>query len=100
MYYDGFVSTRMDSSRQTVSVTKLLRDARDIFEGLRQGRRAPIVVLRNNAPVPVLLSVKTFEALLNELDNLRLESAARKRLRSLGGVKSISHRAMMRRFTR
>jgi antitoxin StbD len=88
----------MQRSLDAVSVTKLSREARDIFERLRKGRQDRLVVMRNNAPAAVLLSVKTFQALLDELEDLRLESVARKRLRSLGRVKTFSHRVMMRGF--
>ena len=79
-------------------MTRVSRDARVIFERLLKGKQDRFLVLKNNAPAAVMLSVKTFEALLDELEDLRLESVARKRLRSLGGVKTLSHRAMMRRF--
>ena len=79
-------------------MTKVSREARDIFEKLRKGHRDRFVVLKNNAPAAVMLSVRAFEALLDEMDDLRMESVARRRLRSLSGAKTISHRAMMRRF--
>jgi len=56
------------------------------------------VVFQNNAPAAVILSVRAFEALLDEMDELREESVARRRLLSLGYVKTARHQAMMRRF--
>ena len=88
----------MQRSGEAISVTEVSREARKIFELLRKGRQERFVVLKNNTPTAVMLSVKTFEKLLDELEYLRLESVARKRLRSLGRVKTLSHRAMMRRF--
>jgi hypothetical protein len=35
MYYDGFVISPIQRSRDAVSVTKLSREVRDIFERLR-----------------------------------------------------------------
>ena len=79
-------------------MTEVSREARKIFEQLRNGRQERFVVLKNNTPAAVMLSIKTFEKLLDELEDLRLERMARQRLRSLGRVKTLSHRAMMRRF--
>jgi len=56
------------------------------------------VVLKNKAPAAVILSVRAFKALLDEMDDPRMETVARKRLRSLSSVKTANHRAMMRRF--
>jgi antitoxin StbD len=84
---------------EAVSVTQVSREACAIFEKLRKGQRDWFVVLQNNTPAAVMLSVRAFEALLDELDDLRTESVARRR-RALGRVKTVSHRAMMRRFAR
>ena len=92
------VNSLMHRAGEAVSVTKVSREARDIFEKLRKGQRDRFVVLKNNSPAAVMLSVRAFEALLDEMDDLRMESVARRRLRSLGRVKTISHHAMMRRF--
>ena len=90
----------MQRSGEAISVTEVSREARRIFEQLRKGRQERFVVLKNNTPAAVMLSIKTFERMLDELDDLRLQSVARRRLRSLSRVKTLSHRAMMRRFAR
>jgi len=90
----------MQRAVEALSVTRVSREARAIFEKLRDGQRDFFVVLKNNSPAAVMLSVRAFEALLDEMDDLRMESVVRRRLRSLGRVKTISHHAMMRRFAR
>ena len=77
------MSALLERASQAVSVTQVSREARAIFEKLRRGRQHRFVVLKNNVPAAVMLSVKSFEALLDELEDLRLESLARRRLRSL-----------------
>ena len=49
-------------------------------------------------PAGVVLSVRAFEALLDEIDDLRVEALARRRLKTLDRAKTISHADMMRRF--
>jgi antitoxin StbD len=88
----------MHRASEAVSVTKVSREARDIFEKLCKDQLDRYVVLKNNTPTAVMLSIRAFEALLDEMDDLRMEGVARRRLRSLGRVKTVSHRAMMRRF--
>jgi antitoxin StbD len=90
----------MQKATEAVSVTDVSREARDIFEKLRSGQRDWFVVRKNSTPTAVILSIRAFEALLDEMDDLRMESVARRRLRSLGHVKTINHSAMMRRFAR
>jgi len=88
----------MQRSGEAISVTEVSREARRIFEQLRKERQERFVVLKNNTPAAVMLSIRTFEKLLDELQDLRLERVARRRLRSLRRVKTLTHRAMMRRF--
>ena len=83
---------------EAVSVTQVSREACAIFEKLRKGQRDRFVVLQNNTPAAVMLAVRALEAMLDEMDDLRMESVARRRLRSLGHVETARHQAMMHRF--
>ena len=90
----------MQRAVEAVSVTQVSREACAIFEKLRKGQRDRFVVLQNNTPIAVMLSVRAFEALLDEMDDLGVESVARRRLPSLDRNKTMRHPAMMRRFAR
>ena len=94
------MSALLEKASQAVSVTKVSRSAKQIFEMLRRGEQDRFVVLRNNAPAAVMLSVEAFEALMEELEDLRMEAVARRRLRALDSAKTLSHREMMKRFSR
>ena len=94
------MNSLMQGATEAVSVTDVSRQVRDIFEKLGSGQRDWVVVRKNSTPIAVILSVRAFETLLDELDDLRMESVACRRLRSLGRVKTIGHSAMMRRFAR
>lgn len=88
----------LERANQAVSVTKVSRSAREIFEKLRRGEQNRLLVLKNNAPAAVLLSVEAFEALMDELDDLRVSAVARDRLGTLNRVKTLTHKEMMKRF--
>jgi antitoxin StbD len=88
----------LETASQAVSVTEVSRSAKTIFEKLRKGERDRLLVLKNNTPAAVMLSVAAFEALMEELDDLRIDAVARGRLRTLKRSRSLSHRQMLRRF--
>ena len=94
------MSSLLERASQAVSVTQVSRSARQIFETLRTGEQDRLVVLKNNAPAAVMLSVEAFEALMDELEDLRIEAVARRRLRTLDPAKTLTHREMMKRFAR
>ena len=88
----------LDRASQAVSVTRVSRAAKEIFGKLRKREQDRFVVMRNNQPAAVLLSVPAFEALMDELEDLRVEGLARERRRSLDRRKTISHAEMKRRY--
>jgi antitoxin StbD len=92
------MSALLERASQAVSITRLSRSAKEIFEKLSTGEETRFLVLRNNAPAGVVLGVKTFEALMDELEDLRADSLARERLKSLQPSQTIPHEEMMRRF--
>ena len=92
------MSALLERAEQAVSVTQVSRSAKAIFRKLATGEQSRLVVLKNNAPAAVMLSVPAFESLMEELDNLRMEAVARCRLRTLNPKKTLSHREMLKRF--
>ncbi len=94
------MASLMEKASQAVSITQVSRSAKEILEKLTRGGQDRFVVLKNNAPAAVLLSVPAFEALMDELDDLRVEATARARRRTLRRGRTLSHKQMMRRFGR
>lgn len=88
----------MENASQAVSITRVSRSAKEILEKLVRGDQDRFVILKNNAPAAVLLSVPAFEALMDELDDLRVEAVARGRRRTLRRGRRLTHKEMMRRF--
>jgi antitoxin StbD len=92
------MSALLERASQAVSVTRVSRSAKEILEKLASGQQDRLVVMKNNAPAAVMLSVEAFETLMDELEDLRIDAVARRRLRSLDRRKTIPHSEMMRRF--
>ncbi|MCP5296787.1 MAG: type II toxin-antitoxin system Phd/YefM family antitoxin [Zoogloeaceae bacterium] len=92
--------TLLDRSNQALSVTDLVRSAKEVFERLESGEQDKYVVMRNNAPAAVMMPVAAYEALIDEIEDLRIEAVARERLQSLDRKKAITHAEMVRRFAK
>ena len=61
--------TLLDRSNQALSVTDLVRSAKEVFERLESGEQDKYVVMRNNAPAAVMMPVATYEALIDEIED-------------------------------
>ncbi len=73
----GVLLSRTD---QAISVTDIARSTKKYFDKLISGEQDRYVVMRNNAPAAVLLPVADYEALLDEIEDLRIERMAIERL--------------------
>lgn len=67
------------------------RLARDVFERLSSGEQGKPVVMRNNEMATVMLPASQYEALLEDLADLRIEAIARDRQASFDDKTAISH---------
>lgn len=92
------MSALLESSAQAVSITDFIRSAKSYLHDLKEGTQNRFVVMKNNQPEAVMLSVETFELMMNELDDMRIELLAAERLQNLDSNKLVSHEDMMRKF--
>ncbi len=83
---------------ETISVTDIQRRAKDIFDRIEKGEQDKYVVLKNNAIAAVLLPADRYEALMDELDDLRIGAVAAERILTFDRSKAISHEEMLARF--
>lgn len=86
-------------TEEIISITDVQRQAKNIFTKLSDGTRDKFCVMRNNVLAAVMLPAARYEALLDELDDLRLEAVARERLENFNPEKAISHEAMLEQFS-
>lgn len=83
---------------ETISVTDIQRRAKDVFDRIESGEQDKYVVLKNNAIAAVLLPADRYEALMDELDDLRIGVIATERISTFDRSKAISHEEMLARF--
>ena len=88
----------MERSDQAVSITEVSRSAKAIFDRLAKGKQDKCVVMKNNIPVAVMLPVDFYEAIMDELEDLRTESVVRERIKTFDPAKALTHEEMMIRF--
>jgi antitoxin StbD len=98
MYGEAHMTALIERSNEAISITDMIRSTKDIINKLTSGRQDHYVIMKNNSPAAVLLNIQSYEALLDELEDLRIETVARKRLQDFDKSKSISHEDMVKKF--
>ncbi len=88
----------LERSDQALSVTDFTRSAKSIIDKLEAGERNKYVMMRNNHPAAVLMNVQHYEALLAEIEDLKIQFVARERLKSFDPNQTISHDEMIEHF--
>ena len=81
-----------------LSATTLSKKTAATLELLEKGDAEKLVILKNNTPKAVLLSIDAYEAMLEEIEDLRLASLGFARLKSFRENEAVSHQDMMKRF--
>ena len=79
-------------TNETISVTDIQRRAKEIFERIERGEQDRFVVLKNNEIAAVLLSSDRYEALMDELEDLRIDAIAAERMVLLTDVEGVLDR--------
>lgn len=77
------MATLIDSVKQTVSVTDMVRSFKTYLDRVLSGDQDRLVLIKNNAPVAVLLTVEAYETIMDELEDLKIEAIAAERLSKL-----------------
>jgi antitoxin StbD len=85
-------------ARDYLSATALSKKTSATLETLEKGEAEKLIILKNNAPKAVLLSMEAYEALEDELEDLRLTALAMARLKSFDEKKALSHESMLEKF--
>lgn len=88
----------IERASQIINATDLSRKTRDLLDALVHGRKRKLVVMRDNAPSAVLLSVAEYESMQDELQDLRIEAVARERLAGFDRADAIGHDEILAEF--
>ena len=81
-----------------ISATDLSKKTSATLNAFENGQAEKLIVLKNNSPKAVLLSMQAYEELEEELENLRLKLLASSRLDSFEKEKALSHEQMLQKF--
>ena len=65
----------LERSDQAISTTDLQRKGKVLLDQLQSGEQDKFVVMRENKPAVVMLSIASYEALLQELTKVRAKRA-------------------------
>ncbi len=84
--------------KEYLSATTLSKKTAATLESLEKGDSEKFIILKNNAPKAVLLSMESYEALEEEMEDLRLNALALARLQTFDAKDAISHIDMMEKF--
>lgn len=80
-----------------LSATDLLKKTGLTIDALEKGGTEKLIILRNNAPKAILLTIDAYEAMEEELEDLHLTALALARKQTFQPNKAISHSKMMER---
>ncbi len=81
-----------------LSATALSKKTSATLDALEKGEAEKLIILKNNAPKAVLLSIERYEAMEEEIEDLRLTALALARLETLDEKKVLSHRYIQEKF--
>ena len=83
---------------QAVSATAMARNFGANLKSVTSGEQSHLVVFKDNEPAAVLMGIEAFQAMQDELEDLRTEMLASERLSSLDDSKLVSLEEMEARF--
>jgi antitoxin StbD len=88
----------MINAKEYLSATALSKKTAATLDSLEKGDAEQFIILRNNAPKAVLLSIDAYEAIAEEMEDLRLAALGFAGLKSFKPEEAHSHKEMMRKF--
>jgi antitoxin StbD len=84
------MSALLDRAEQAVSATAMVRGFSAKLKEVTSGLTTHLVIFKDNEPAAVLVGVDTYQALQDELEDLRAERMAVERLSSLNEMNTVS----------
>lgn len=93
------MSALLDRAEQAVSATAMARSFGARLKDISSGEVTHLVIFKDNEPAAVLVGVNAYQALQDELEDLRSELLAIERLPSLDNTVTVSLEDMEARFS-
>lgn len=83
-----------------LSATALSKRTSATLDTLEKGEVEKLIILKNNAPKAVLLSIEAYEAMEEEIEDLRLTALALARFETFDQKKALSHNHIWEKFAK
>ena len=87
-------------AKDFVSATTLSKKTAATLDTLEKGDAEKLIILKNNAPKAILMSIDAYEAMEEEMEDLRLTALALARLQNFRSEDAIPHKKMMQKHSR
>ena len=88
----------LDRADQAISSTDLQKNTRQILDRIVSGEQDRYVIMRDNKPAAVMLPTEMYEALMDELADMRIDEIARERIATFDPEKAITHEDLKKMF--
>jgi antitoxin StbD len=70
----------LNRANQAISATDLQKKTRELLDRISSGEEDHFVVMRDNRPTAVMMATDRYEAMMDELADLRIEALAQSRI--------------------
>ena len=87
-------------AKDFLSATTLSKKTAATLDTLEKGDTEKLIILKNNAPKAILMSIDAYEAMEEEMEDLRLTALALARLQNFRSEDAIPHKKMMQKHSR
>ena len=84
----------LDRTDQAISSTDLQKNTRKILDRIADGSQDRYVVMRDNKPTAVMIAAERYEALMDYLEDMRIDALAAERLAANPNPKYITSEEM------
>ena len=84
--------------KNCLSATALSKKTSATLEAMERGETDKFLILKNNTPKAVLLSIDAYESMEEEIEDLRLATLALARLENFKPEEALAHTEMMKKF--
>ena len=88
----------IERAEQVLNSTDLSRKTKEVLDAFARGSKRKLVVMRDNKPMAVMLSIKEYESQMDELADLRIDAIAADRLARLNRYELLSHAAILEKY--
>ena len=83
-----------------LSSTQLSKKTAATLNSLETGEIDKLIILKNNSPKAILMSFESYEAMEEEIEDLRLTALALSRIQNFNPEETISHKEMMNKYVK